>query len=593
MTKKSAVIFFHKNILKLYKKHWIDKCVNSILNQSHQDFDIFEINYGNEDFSVLENKYSENHKHFFYKENFPTHVEAMVFLLNKCFVEMDYEYVFNTNLDDYYHPQRIEKQIECCNKGYVFNSTLWNYFKEEVDFEEEQGLQFSFERLHLEGNKYATLESVRKRLVENNHNVINHSGVCFTRKFWEGFDENGNKLRYRNDKPYEDLTFWTRAIKNDYLLTVINENLINYRLHENQIGNQNNNNESADKGFTQPDYTPIRYGIITIVDKQKVNLINNFLNYYHYDFFVNKKKTLFVITDDKNYIKNYFKNEKNIYFEEVENVEYSLKENYIKKFGVKAEILCDQIYYLDISISSAILEKKIDLYKEDLEISFQRYYSDEKMIEAFGRLPKSRYYTFNKCMDLIQENNYNTIVELGTSRSFVDGAFEGCNCDDIKYWEPYNQSKWDWSAGFFTYVFGEFINGTKKILHTVDIISSHIERCKIITNQFKKNINYHVSSSNEFLKNFDKQIDFLYIDTGEFYPLESFAQYRLEEVKIIVERDLIRKGGIILIDDVRNLASKEQGEKSDLGKSKYAISYLIINGFEVIMDEYQVILIKK
>ena len=53
---KIAVIFFHKNIYKLYKKNWIDKCIESILNQKNVVFDIFEINYGNEDISIFENK---------------------------------------------------------------------------------------------------------------------------------------------------------------------------------------------------------------------------------------------------------------------------------------------------------------------------------------------------------------------------------------------------------------------------------------------------------------------------------------------------------------------------------------------------------
>lgn len=54
---KCAVIFFHKNIQKIYKQHWIDKCVKSVLAQSYHDFDIFEINYGGEEYSVLVKRY--------------------------------------------------------------------------------------------------------------------------------------------------------------------------------------------------------------------------------------------------------------------------------------------------------------------------------------------------------------------------------------------------------------------------------------------------------------------------------------------------------------------------------------------------------
>ena len=50
----NAVIFFHKNIKKIYKKEWINKCVETVLEQTDVLFDIFEINYGNETYSVFE-----------------------------------------------------------------------------------------------------------------------------------------------------------------------------------------------------------------------------------------------------------------------------------------------------------------------------------------------------------------------------------------------------------------------------------------------------------------------------------------------------------------------------------------------------------
>ena len=53
-------------------------------------------------------------------------------------------------------------------------------------------------------------------------------------------------------------------------------------------------------------------------------------------------------------------------------------------------------------------------------------------------------------------------------------------------------------------------------------------------------------------------------------------------------------GGIILIDDVRNPAIiLKTKEKNTYGKSKYAIPYLLENGYEIVEDEYQVILKKK
>ena len=58
-------------------------------------------------------------------------------------------------------------------------------------------------------------EYIKKEILENKNNVINHSCICFTKKFWNSLDKYNNKLRYRNDKPFEDLSLWYRAIDNN------------------------------------------------------------------------------------------------------------------------------------------------------------------------------------------------------------------------------------------------------------------------------------------------------------------------------------------------------------------------------------------
>jgi hypothetical protein len=227
--------------------------------------------------------------------------------------------------------------------------------------------------------------------------------------------------------------------------------------------------------------------------------------------------------------------------------------------------------------------------KDYLDKAINYYYSIEEQEKYFGIKPKSRYYTFKYCFENIKINNP-VIVELGTSRSFVDGRFEGCNSDDIKYWEPNNSEKWDWSAGIFTKVFSNLFPLSD--FNTLDLNKNHIDRCKIMNNNMK-NITYHVSSSEDFLNTYDKKIDLLYLDTGDMTPIEDTAQLHLREAKIIVEKDLISNNGIILIDDVKSVVPKEYGEKSDLGKAKYSIPYFLENGYEIVMSEYQYILRKK
>ncbi len=208
--------------------------------------------------------------------------------------------------------------------------------------------------------------------------------------------------------------------------------------------------------------------------------------------------------------------------------------------------------------------------------------------------PKSRYETFKTAFELIETIDHPIIVELGTTRSFNHGGLIGCNSDDIRYWMPENPDTWDWGAGFFTRMVATALSHKEIRIHTVDICSQHIQRCKVMTADFS-NIQYHISDSVAFLKKgkFPRKIHLLYLDTGDMTPIEPTARLQLEEAKVIVSRNLIADGGFILIDDVKNQTPKQFGDTSGLGKSKYALPYLLENGFEFLMDEYQVLLQKK
>ncbi len=212
---------------------------------------------------------------------------------------------------------------------------------------------------------------------------------------------------------------------------------------------------------------------------------------------------------------------------------------------------------------------------------------------AFAERPKSRYQTLRQALEIFSSIKGCTVVELGTTRSFCDGAYEGCNRDEVHYWEPQNPAKWDWGAGSFTRVVAEALEGQGAVLHTVDAASSHIARCRVITRPYENRIRYHVSSSEDFLKKFRGKIDLLYLDTGDMTPIEPTARLHLREARLVVERDLVRDGGIVLIDDIQNQTPKKFGETSALGKGKYSIPYFLENGFELLEPGYQYLLRKK
>ena len=194
----------------------------------------------------------------------------MIFLLNKIFYDFDYDIVFNTNLDDYYHPLRFAFQIKDLNeKKSLLNSTLWTYIEKDKknlktdiiykynndnqladnafvykdgDFRWTMVDSFdtkvnSFDTKVKLYNEEISYHKIKENLLKLN-NVINHSGVCFTREFWLNKDKYKNKICYRDDKPYEDLSLWNRTVKSNIKISVVNRSLIFYRIHNSSIGSQ-------------------------------------------------------------------------------------------------------------------------------------------------------------------------------------------------------------------------------------------------------------------------------------------------------------------------------------------------------------------
>lgn len=207
---KLGVVFFHKDLDKIYNKEWIEDCINSIRNQTINDLHLYEIDYGGNEtnLSGTEKFYSVN------KENY---ADAMNFIITEAFND-GCDYVFNTNLDDVYNQDRIEKQIEYLEKGYDLVSSDFRYVDQDGN------------------HKFDMILSVHNGNIKSQlnleHNVIGHPGVAYTKNFWES-------NRYDITKtPAEDLDLWKRAINKGYLFYIVPEILFMYRIHQNQVSNK-------------------------------------------------------------------------------------------------------------------------------------------------------------------------------------------------------------------------------------------------------------------------------------------------------------------------------------------------------------------
>ena len=168
-----------------------------------------------------------------------------------------------------------------------------------------------------------------------------------------------------------------------------------------------------------------------------------------------------------------------------------------------------------------------------------------------------RNISFLKVMEILEREYGNspiTIVETGCIRGTSDVSKMGDG------WSTLN---WEFHA-----------KKTGSSVYVVDINQDHINRSKEIVPE-SEHVKYTLSDSVEYLKNFDKKIDLLFLDSfdycGDEENVRACHNHSLNEV--IAAWDKLNDHCFILIDDVFN-------SEWD-GKGKLTIPYLLKNGFEL------------
>jgi hypothetical protein len=231
----------------------------------------------------------------------------------------------------------------------------------------------------------------------------------------------------------------------------------------------------------------------------------------------------------------------------------------------------------------------LDKYREHLEAGTY----DGQDWSAFDRRPLSRYHTFRRAFEIFRRSGGRVVVELGTIRSYTHGGLAACNTDDRSAWTPAEPANWDWGAGCFSRLAAECLADLTPSIFTVDSAAAHLDRCRLINAPFAALVSYAHADSRDFLRGFPGSIDLLYLDTGDITPIEPTAELQLAEARLLVDRELLPLGGIVLIDDVRNQTPRAFGEQSDLGKAKYSLPFLLAHGFRIDMGEYQYLLVRE
>ena len=180
---------------------------------------------------------------------------------------------------------------------------------------------------------------------------------------------------------------------------------------------------------------------------------------------------------------------------------------------------------------------------------------------------RRRRVTFKRVLQLLDERNAKTLIETGTSRKGLKGTR---------------------NDGAATIVFGKWAKQNNAKLFSVDISEDSIKgsREEVDKQGLSKFVSLHLDDSLNFLKNFEEQVDFLYLDSYDYSRTDveiqkASQEHHLKEFKLI--EDKLHDNTIVLIDDCGLPGG---------GKGKTVIEYMKTKGWNVVIDAYQVLLLK-
>lgn len=194
-------------------------------------------------------------------------------------------------------------------------------------------------------------------------------------------------------------------------------------------------------------------------------------------------------------------------------------------------------------------------------ISANAYSESEKYL--VDRIPENshRYMSFQKCLELMEQRNAKNLVETGTARCGATNCLgDGCS----------------------TVIFAHWAKDHGAALISIDIDSRAVLESMRAVRSINPVVHFAIYDSIAFLNRYDKQIDFLYLDSYDFDvndPLPS-QEHHLNE--IIAAYPHLTKESIVMIDD----CALPHG-----GKGRLAIEFLLNQGWQIYYSGYQVILV--
>ena len=183
-----------------------------------------------------------------------------------------------------------------------------------------------------------------------------------------------------------------------------------------------------------------------------------------------------------------------------------------------------------------------------------------EFLKKYNNPKNFRFDSFEFALIEAQKRNHKTLVETGVARGKKKFFFF---------------SKINWKDGMSTLILSDYARHVNGYLTSCDISKKNIENAKKFTKLNKEFINFVTEDSLNFLTNFNKKIDFLYLDSldGQF---EGASKHQLEEIKIA--KNYLHDQSLVLLDD-----------KGD--KTKLSINYMLDNNFKILNETREQVLL--
>ena len=136
-------------------------------------------------------------------------------------------------------------------------------------------------------------------------------------------------------------------------------------------------------------------------------------------------------------------------------------------------------------------------------------------------------------------------------------------------------SKKNWKDGMSTMIFSDYAKYINGFLSTCDISAKNIINAQKFVAENKEYVEFTIDDSLNFLLKFNKNIDFLYLDSldGQFAEASS---HQLKEIKIAVKK--LHKNSLVLLDD--------KGSKTSL-----SIDFMLNNNFKILNETKEQVLL--